>query len=147
MRMPEAIADRVRTVRREARGDSGFSLIEAIVALTIFAVISAAAVTASVNGIKITHLTTARVTAANLAQQDLDMARAVDPSAVTTSGYPRTVTQGNTTYTIARSITYSSGASCPTTPSAGVQYYLTLTDNVTWNGQHQPVRVDAVIAC
>ncbi len=134
-------------MRADAHGDSGFTLIEAVVSLTIFAIVSAAAVSASVNGIELTHLTTNRVTAANLAQQDLDMARAVQAGSVSATGYPRTVTKGSTTYTINRSITYSSGTSCPTTAAAGVQYYLTLTDTVTWAGQHRPMRLDAVIAC
>lgn len=147
MRTFDALTDRARAVRVQAHGDSGFTLVEAVVALTVFAIISAAAVTASVNGIDLTHLTTTRVTAVNLAQQDLNTARAAEPSTVSSSGYPRTVTQGSTTYTIDRSIAYSTGSSCPSTPLAGVEYYLTVTDTVSWTGQHQPMRVDAVIAC
>lgn len=154
MRMPEnpgrqlvLARDRARSVRR--RGDAGFTLIEALVSLTIFAIVSAAAVTAVVTGIMSTHLTTTRVAATNIAQQDIQKARAVDPSQVSDAGYPLTVTQGNTTYTVTRQISYAPAGSpsCPATPTAGGPFYVNLTDTVTWTGQHHPIRVDAVIAC
>ena len=143
------LTNRIRRVRTDRRGDTGFSLIEAVVSMVIFAIVSTAAVTAVLTGITSTHLTTTRVAATNIAQQDIQNARAQAPAQVSASGYPLTVTQGNTTYTVARQLSYSpSGASsCPSSGTPGGPYYVNVTDIVTWNSQHKPIRVDAVIAC
>jgi prepilin-type N-terminal cleavage/methylation domain-containing protein len=143
------LTNRVRRVRTEQRGDTGFSLIEAVVSMTIFAIVSTAAVTAVLTGITSTHLTTTRVTASNIAQQDIQSARAEAPAQVSAVGYPRTVTQGITTYTVSRQVSFSPAGSsgCPSAGTAGGPFYVNVTDTVTWTGQHSPVRVDAVIAC
>jgi type II secretory pathway pseudopilin PulG len=88
--------------------DAGFSLMESLVAFTIFIVVSVSAAFGLVQVIKLTSTTSAHVTATNLATQELERMRqqayagsAVD-SYLSTDGAAsvQTVKVGGTTYTV-----------------------------------------------
>ncbi|MBN9619737.1 MAG: type II secretion system protein, partial [Actinobacteria bacterium] len=72
-----ATAHRVRTRLRLSgtHADDGFTMIEVVVALTLFVIFSAAATMAVVNGVDAQAQTQGRVAAANIAQADLEQAR------------------------------------------------------------------------
>jgi Tfp pilus assembly protein PilV len=133
------------------RDDDGFTIMEAVVSLTLFLIVSIAAVSAIVNSIRITDLSNNRVVAANLAQADIEQARAqtADQSvlSISTTGYPKTTTVGSSTYTVSR----AASGTCPTTRTAGTLYYLNLPVTVSWaqsdSGGTRNVRADTVIAC
>ena len=121
-------------------------MIEALVSFVLFVIVSVSAVFAVANGIKTSDLTHARVAAANIAQQDIETARSMNSrSAIAATTYQ--VTVGNQTYTVARSISYSSSSQCPSVRTTGTQYYINITDKVTPASGKHPVTVNAVIAC
>lgn len=124
----------------ESPSDAGFTVLEILVSIVIFAIVASSATLAIVNGIKTTNSSNNRVTATSLAQAALTKARAdmtslmATPTATTTSG----------AYTIARSATIpvSNGVQCP----VGQEMPITVT--VTWKqGGTRSVRIDSAIAC
>ena len=77
-----------KTTGRSA-GAEGFTLIEVVVALLVFAILSTGIVAGATTVIRMTDDNRARITAANLASQDLDVVRAIgDPFSIEdTDGY------------------------------------------------------------
>lgn len=135
--------------------DAGFTVLEALVSFVLFAIMAASAVTAIVNANSSSNLSRDRVTAANLAQQDIQQARSlrddnypIAPASI----YPETVHVGNKTYTVNRVI----NTSCPATTDAqnraiawqvGDATSMRLTTTVTWHGASTGVAITTEIAC
>jgi type II secretory pathway pseudopilin PulG len=136
--------------RHARNSDDGFTLLEAIVSFTIFAVVATSAVAAVMTGINVSNRTAMRVTATHVLQQDLESVRAMSPSSISTSGYPTTVSVDQNSYTINRTLSYpGGGTSCPSKRTAGTLYYINVTDSATWldNKTQRTMRLDTVIAC
>jgi len=146
--MTAPLLDRIRLRLHSAADDDGFSLLEVVVSFVLFAIVASAATAAVGNSIRTSDTTARRVEATQVAQQDIEKARAMKPAQISATGYPITVTAGSGTFTVTRTVSYSSGTSCPGTPVAGTQYYLNVTDVVTWPGNDgRTVRMDTVLSC
>ncbi len=87
-------------------GEDGVSLLELVVALSIFVVMILGIVASIDSGLTLTRNNAARSVAANLASQEMDTVRSTPFTSLT----PRTVTQlvGSTTYGIDRQLTWVS---------------------------------------
>jgi hypothetical protein len=87
-------------------GEDGVSLLELVVALSIFVVMILGIVASIDSGLTLTRNNAARSVAANLASQEMDTVRSTPFTTLT----PRTVTQvvGSTTYSIDRQLTWVS---------------------------------------
>lgn len=140
--------DRFRLRLPGPTADDGFSLLEVVVSFVLFMIVASAATAAVANGIRTSSSTTQRVQATQVAQQDIEKARSMKPSLVSAAGYPLTVVVGTRTFTVARTVSWSTGSGCPATPAAGTVYYVNVTDIVTWTGNSgRSVRMDTVLAC
>jgi type II secretory pathway pseudopilin PulG len=143
--MFSSLCHRVRERIRSARHDAGFTLLEAVVSFALLAIMSGASLIAMVNADKAAATTTDRVTASNLAQQDLEAARALQypsyPVVITASP----VTVGGTVYTVSQAITttcpalWVSGQNLPTS--------MQVTATVTWPGAKANVVMATLISC
>ncbi len=112
------------TMQRDAdrpTADGGFTLIEVVVAIMIFAIIASGVVEGMLTISRMTADDRSRVVAANLAAEDIDLVRAVgDPFKIE----PATVTRSITghTYTVTRTTSWvsSGGAdiSCGSAPTS-----------------------------
>lgn len=135
---------------RIASQESGFSLIEVVVALMIFAIISMSVAYAITNSLVMTRETRAREIAANLAEQEIDLDRSInDVFSVNDSSWT-TVVNG-TTYTVVRGTNWVSqsgnGTACGS--AGGTLQYKEVNVSVTWAGQSSAtgtVRADTLIA-
>jgi len=146
--MTATLLDRIRLRLPDASADDGFSLLEVMVSFVLFVIVASAASAAVANGIRTSDSTTRRVQATQVAQQDIEKARSIKASLVSAAGYPLTVAVGNRSFTVTRTVSWSTGSSCPTTPTAGVEYYVNVTDVITWAGNSgRSVRMDTVLAC
>lgn len=146
------VARQHRLVRRHPRGDAGTTLIEVIVALTVFSLIATAVLTMLLNSLQTTRSNRSRVAAANLAAREIEIVR--DRFASPVNG-PKTVTAGqvvnpdplpggtagsplvvdNVPYTVTRSAQWQSqgATSGPCDGGASGQLaYLHVTVTVTW---------------
>jgi prepilin-type N-terminal cleavage/methylation domain-containing protein len=121
-------------------GDSGFALLEVLVAAVLFAIVSASATVAIAKSISVSNTTRNRVTATGLAAAAVSRARA-DTASLIAAPNVTTTTSG---YTVARTATIPvvNGIRCP----AGQTIPLTVT--VAWQQTgNRLVRIDTVIAC
>ena len=85
-------------------GEDGLSLLELVVALSVFVVMILGIVASIDSGLTLTRNNAARSVAANLASQEMDTVRSTPFTTLT----PRTVTQvvGSTTYSVDRQLTW-----------------------------------------
>lgn len=142
---------RARCVSRSQAGrDTGLSLVEVMVALALFLVGSLSLLSVLLSTTNGSFDNRARVAAANLAAEDIDLARSLPyPAVQTTAAVPRTV--GPRTYTVERQVTVTTGTTSATSAcvaSGGTrQLYkrVTTTVRTTFRGQVQPVRADTLI--
>ncbi|SHH61744.1 Type II secretory pathway, pseudopilin PulG [Jatrophihabitans endophyticus] len=139
--------------RVEAGDDGGFTVVEALVAFVLLAVVSAAAIVAIANTTKTSKRSTDRVTAANLVQQDLQAARALRYPNYPAARSATTVV-GTTSYTLTRSVSATTPAgatigACPATPDFTNRPYMVVTTTVTWPPAGTADRVSAAteLAC
>ena len=109
-------AVRTRITRRLSgvRRDAGFSLVESVVAMVLFMIMSAAGITAVIAGQNATQASRTRVAQTNIARGDLNQARAQPTPSPTTY----TATAGANAYVVTRNVqvlpTPSSSGACPT---------------------------------
>jgi prepilin-type N-terminal cleavage/methylation domain-containing protein len=137
---------RVRSARLD-RGDSGFALMEVIVAMTLLGVLLTAGLAMLVRTTSVAGQNVRRTTAANLLTRQLELAKGTRATDIPmgTSASPSPV--GGTTYTVTQSARYvssSDGASlCD--GDAGLLYKL-VTVTVTWPDMQavKPVRGDVL---
>jgi type II secretory pathway pseudopilin PulG len=139
--------ERISYARDAQHADDGFTLIEAIVSFGIFAIVTAAAVLAIVTGITSSNSTRDRVTAANVAQQDIAQIQTMPIASLATRTYSSPV--GKESYTVTRTVAYSSATgACPATITAGTANTVSVMVKVTWPGNKGPqVEMDTVRAC
>lgn len=140
------------TMQRDAdrpTADGGFTLIEVVVAIMIFAIIASGVVEGMLTISRMTADDRSRVVAANLAAEDIDLVRAVgDPFKIE----PATITRSITghTYTVTRTTSWvSSGGADVSCGSSTNIFYLRIDTKVSWTGQlptTAPVQSDTLIA-
>ena len=134
-----------------ATGDAGFTLIEVIVAMSIFAVAASITATYVVRTSDVTRGNLRRTTAANVGASVIEAVRTTKAVSIpdgTTTLAPRTV--GNTTYTITQTAKYvTSGSNSRVCSGTGTSLaYKLVTVKVTWPnmGSTKPVRLDTLKA-
>ncbi|TWX38610.1 prepilin-type N-terminal cleavage/methylation domain-containing protein [Frigoribacterium sp. ACAM 257] len=88
-----------------AERDSGFSLVEVIVAMMVFAVISVGVAYSITNSLVLTRESRAREVALNLAEQDLDLMRSQSDWAKVVSADKTTVVVAGARYSVTRKVT------------------------------------------
>lgn len=140
---------RLRYPARPQHGDAGFTLLEVVVSLVIFAIVAASATAAIINGVSSSNVTRNRVDAANIAQQDIQQLAALPRTSVTAAPTSTTVTVGNEPYTVTRQIgTLPSGTPCPTVVATDTPHKITVHVQVNWpNDNGRSVQMDTVLAC
>jgi prepilin-type N-terminal cleavage/methylation domain-containing protein len=141
----------VSPILSEGPGDSdaGFSLVEMVVALMVFAIISLGVAYSMLAVLSSTRDTRGRQVAANLAAEEIDRARAVG-SIFELEDDDRTVVVDNVTYTIDRQTEWKNSAGSDDSCGAGsgsLQFKI-VNVVVTWPGVagETGVRADTVVA-
>ncbi len=114
------------------RDDSGFTLMELIVAITIFGVVMLGIAASLATGLALTRGNRNRSVAANLAAQEMDRVRSMDFSDVVASTDTETV--GGTAFTVNREVTWVSkdATSGPCDGFGGSPQVLRVRVSVTW---------------
>ncbi len=140
----------IRKLIEKARADEGMSLIEVIVALMVFAVISLGVGYSTITILKMTEDTRARQVATNLASSEIDIARGVEDPFDIVNATKTTVVSG-VTYTIVRSTSWveTNGADVACGTGTGTLQSKRVNITVTWTGMlttTQPVRSDTLIS-
>jgi prepilin-type N-terminal cleavage/methylation domain-containing protein len=137
---------RVRSARLD-RGDTGFALMEVIVAMTLLGVLLTAGLAMLVRTTSVAGQNVRRTTAANLLARQLEVARGTRATAIPVGTSATTSAVGGTTYTLTQSTRYVSSADgaslCDS--DAGLLYKL-VTVKVTWPDMQAvaPVRGDVL---
>jgi prepilin-type N-terminal cleavage/methylation domain-containing protein len=135
---------------RGGRGDAGFTLLEVVVSLVIFAILSSAAIAMVLTALQVGRSNRARVVAAQLAARQLEEVRGMRTQDIPTgvTALPNVTTSG-TTFHVSQNADYvnSNGTSnaCDS-PSGASLGYKQVTVTVTWNGMGsvKPVRDDTL---
>jgi prepilin-type N-terminal cleavage/methylation domain-containing protein len=131
--------------------DDGFALIEVLVSMMIFAIIASAATYAVTSGIGSSDASRDRVGSANVAQQQLEQARAMpQASLVATPTATSTAVVGTGTYTVTRTVGFlpADSTGCPTDVATDAPHEITVHVEVApANGDSRTVGMDTVIAC
>jgi Tfp pilus assembly protein PilV len=149
----QRLSARLRPLDPEAR-DAGLSIVEVVVALLVFAVITVGSIIAVGTTLTISSDNRSREVAANLAAQAVDVARAVTDVVAVASGTTTTVVNG-TTFTVAQTAAWitTTGVDATCTPASssgnGSLFYKRLQVAVTWSGMRKstaPVRSDTILA-
>jgi prepilin-type N-terminal cleavage/methylation domain-containing protein len=120
---------------RSRSSDEGFTLVEVIVAMIVFSIISLTVAGSITNSLVITKDSRSRIQAVNLASQDLDALRAVtDVLSITNKTWPVTV-QG-TTYTIKREVSFATSSTTADACGTGASslQYMVVKDTVSYSG-------------
>lgn len=142
-------------LRRVDRGDdSGFTVVEALVCFVMLAVVAAWSGVAIYDATTTSKTSTDRIAATNLAQQDLQSARALRYPTYPQARAATSTTVEGTKYTVTRSVTWTKPdgttiGTCPTTPDFTARPFMVVTTTVTWPpaGTDQTVVASTEIAC
>jgi prepilin-type N-terminal cleavage/methylation domain-containing protein len=125
------VNERLSATRRAA--DEGFTLIEVIVALLVFAIISTGILAGLTTVVQMTADNRARVTAANLASQELDTVRAISDTYTVETAPTRDIPVDGRTYRLTRTVTWvSSAGSSVSCNSATNLFLLHVNVRVVW---------------
>ncbi|MDN4597339.1 type IV pilus modification PilV family protein [Leifsonia virtsii] len=135
---------------RRLDDESGLTLIEVMVAMFVFGLISVGIAASLTNALQLTRDTRAREIATNLAAQEIDLDRSVkDVFSVTDTSWTTVV--NNTTFTVTRNTdwvsTNNNSVACGA--GGGTLQYKKVNISVTWLGMSAataPVRSDTLIA-
>jgi len=137
--------------RLRSQDDDGFSLVETLVALVLFAIVASVSARFLITSMGVTRSNAQRVVAANLAAQSIEEVRgkrAVDIADGTTTSQPPAIS--GTTYTVERTAHYvSSSMSSGLCAQDGAALTFKLVSvTVTWPGMGsvKPVRADTLKA-
>jgi prepilin-type N-terminal cleavage/methylation domain-containing protein len=142
-----------RTSRAAARleaDDAGFTIIEVMVAMMIFAIIFLGVAYSTVTTLRMTADTVSREAAANLAAAEIDAVRALnDPFLVQSTSYTKSV--GGTEYTVKRKTGWvsASGTTEGCGSGTGTLQYKRVNVGVSWTGQLKNAsvaRADTILA-
>lgn len=129
------------------RNEDGLTLVELVVALMVFALIAVSVAYSSVTILKASRNSQGESVAANLAAQEIDLARSAGDvfKLVDTE---REVPVGGVTYKIARLTSWvdSSGGDQACGAGGGVLQYKRVNVSVTWPGSNAAVRADTLVA-
>jgi Tfp pilus assembly protein PilV len=149
----QLLSDRLRPADPADR-DAGLSIVEVVVALLVFAVITVGSVVAVGLTLSITNDNRSREVATNLASEAVDVARGV-PDVIQVASGTTTEDVGGITYTVTQSAAWqtTTGVDATCTPAAstgnGSLFYKRLQVAVTWTGMRSPaspVRSDTILA-
>ncbi|HWA66082.1 MAG TPA: prepilin-type N-terminal cleavage/methylation domain-containing protein [Mycobacteriales bacterium] len=142
---------RLEQRRHSTLPSAGFTLVEVIAALVVFALGALAVVGALTMTGKLSRTNRQRVQAATIAQQRVDLVREQVKNSVT-DPIGRTITTttvGSTTYTITQDTNWTSlgqaGNDCATGALQGSVAYQRVAVSVTWPGGTAPVTDDTVV--
>ncbi|WP_209561721.1 carboxypeptidase-like regulatory domain-containing protein [Frigoribacterium sp. PvP032] len=149
--MFQPLAQRLRPA--SLRDDSGLGIIEVVIALLVFALITTGSILAVGLSLSMASDNRGREVAANLAAQEIDLARAANATLLdgATTSYPGI---NGTDFTVVREVNWvTSGgvdSQCLTgATGAGSLFYKRVNVTVTWSGMRsttQPVRADTVLS-
>ncbi|NRD26666.1 carboxypeptidase-like regulatory domain-containing protein [Frigoribacterium sp. VKM Ac-2836] len=151
--MFQRLSDRLRPADPDDR-DAGLSIVEVVVALLVFAIISVGSIVAVGTTLALSSDNRNREVAANLAAQAVDTARGVNDVVSVSSGTTTTTVNG-TIFTVAQTAAFvtTTGVDTTCTPAAssgnGSLFYKRLQISVTWPGMRKstaPVRSDTILA-
>jgi prepilin-type N-terminal cleavage/methylation domain-containing protein len=134
---------RARRAASARSRDAGFTLVEVMVSLVLFGVVAGASVTAITTSSRTNNTARDRVTAANLAQADIQQARALRYPSYPAAVASHPVTVGTKRYTVNRSVS----TTCPSVWTPGAVTSMQVTTTVTWPGTTTPVVVATEISC
>jgi prepilin-type N-terminal cleavage/methylation domain-containing protein len=145
----EAHAMRSIRARLAASGDAGFSLVEVVVAMMIFALIATGGIYAMASTMTVTRDTRARQVAANLASEEIDLARDTADLMTLEDGL-RSVELGGQTYHVKRTARWvrSSGNDLDCGSAGDTLRFKRVNVAVSWDNMRQttePVRSDTLI--
>lgn len=130
--------------------DAGLSLVEVIVAMMVFAVVSVGVAYSITNSLVLTRESRARAIATNLAAQDIDLLRSVeDVFTVTSKSWSTQV--GGFTFHVARTAEWTDAATTSTACGTGTGslQYKSVRVSVTYDGMRQvaaPISSATVLA-
>ena len=135
---------------RNSSDDSGFSLVEVVVAMAIFTVLATISLGLLVNTSHVASSNIHRTAATNLVNSQLEVARSLDAQTIPDGRQVTTQTIGNFAYTVTQTATYV-GSNSTTSVCAGTGNslaYKLVTVLVTWPnmGNIKPVRGDTLRA-
>jgi prepilin-type N-terminal cleavage/methylation domain-containing protein len=130
--------------------DDGFSLIEVVVAMLVFAMLAVGVAFSLLSVLTMTNESRDRQTATNLAAQEIDLDRSAK-DVFTLGDSTRTVTNASGIFVVKRTTQWVSGAGEGTGCSSGtgVLQYKRINVSVTWDGMRAgalPVRTDTVLS-
>lgn len=142
----KSLNDRLVTHRGD---DSGLSLIEIMVAMMVFAIISIAIAYSLTSALTMTSDARSREVAANLAAQDIDLVRAVE-DVFSVDDDDKTFTVNGATFRLRRETNWipSTGVDASCGSGGGQLRYKRVNVTVTWDGMRaatSPVRADTLI--
>jgi type II secretory pathway pseudopilin PulG len=123
--------------------DGGFTILEALVSITLFAILAGASTTVIATAIGTNNTAQDRVTAANLAQADIQRARALQYPSYPAAVPAHVVMVGTKKFTVARTIS----TTCPALWTPGQPTSMQVTTTVTWPGSPSSVAVATEISC
>lgn len=137
------------SVRLRRSEESGFGIVEVIVAMMVFALIATGISYTLLASMNLTKDSTAREQAANLATQEIDLSRSIDNLFNLQSKVTTTVING-VTYTISRTAKWVSdpGVDQRCGIGGGVLRYKRVNVSVTWSGMtslSKPITSDTLI--
>jgi Tfp pilus assembly protein PilV len=133
---------------RIGTGEAGLSLLELVVAMSVFVLVILGVVASIDSGLTLTRNNRMRSVAANLASQEMDTVRSSSFTTLT----PRTVSQvvDGASYSISRQLTWvsKSATNGPCDGTNGSPQLLRVRVQVTWPSMHgiDPVTSDSVLA-
>ena len=134
--------------RSTAIRDGGFTLMEVIVAMTLFTALVSAALGVLLRTTHAVGGNTRRVTAASLVNRQIESVRSMRAIDIPDGGSIRTETVGGTTYTIRQTASYvpNEATTSVCTATGNVLAYKLITVKVTWPnmGSIKPVRADTL---
>lgn len=138
-------------LQRRTRDDSGLSLVEIIVAMMIFAMVSVGLAYSMIGTLNLTRESRVRVVAANLAAEEIDLARDAE-DLFGLLDEDREVPLNGDVFTVQRRTQWVSDPnadfSCGASGTSGTLRYKRVNVTVTWGGMSagaQPVRSDTVL--
>ncbi len=143
--------NRINTLlHQDETRDSGFTLIEVLIAMMVFAIISVVVAYSLTLSMTLTRSSRSSEVAANLAAQQVDVARATPNIFAVTSGV-LTQTLDGTTYTITKSVGWvnSAGNASDCGSGTSILQNKTLNVSVTWDGKNPsttPVQASTLLA-